>query len=261
MLRSFISLIKLSIFLTATTLLIPIQALWLLVFSKTPYYYIPLQYHEKLTCFIFNIQIDITGDISTDRQTIFVANHLSYADIIALGSFMKASFIAKADVRQWPLFGILAKLSKTVFVERTRDAAPKAIASLKQAIEENLSLIIFPEGTSTKGIEVYPFKSSLFELFLNKKIKQNLIIQPVTLKLIGVNGHTIRTEADHDLYAWYGDMTLLPHLWALGKSKGAHLEIIFHPIRAAANYDNRKTFAADCHADVAKGLAIKQNEI
>jgi len=86
--------------LTATTLLIPIQALWLLVFSKTPYYYIPLQYHEKLTCFIFNIQIDITGDISTDRQTIFVANHLSYADIIAAMPPLKQSLASNKPLKK-----------------------------------------------------------------------------------------------------------------------------------------------------------------
>ena len=251
-----LSSIKLGLFLIATLAVIPFQALWLLLFSKSSIYYKLLKYYQKFVCWLYNINVTVQGNVSQQANTIFVGNHISYIDIVAIGAFLEATFIAKADVRHWPLLGVLIRLNKTVFIERTRDAAPKAIASIKKAIDTGCSLIIFPEGTSTQGVSVLPFKSSIFDLFLKPDLKEKLSVQPFTISIINVNGAAPKTAYDLDLYAWHGDMTLLPHLWTLGKSKGATIEIKFHTPRRANDYSDRKEFARDCHKDVAQGLTV-----
>lgn len=252
--RSLISFLKILSFVLVFLITIPIQAVWILLFNRSPKFYSFITVFGKIACSIFNIKVRVEGEPKLNEQTIFVGNHLSYIDIIVLGSFLNATFVAKADVARWPLFGLLARISQTVFITRNRDEAPKALENIKSSIAQGRSLIIFPEGTSTKGTEVLPFKSSLFDLFLQDGLKDNIKLQGFTMNIIEANGKKVAHEDDHDVYAWYADMTLLPHLWALGKSKGVTIKITFHPPRAASQYTNRKKFALDCHYDVAKGL-------
>jgi len=189
-----------------------------------------------------------------EGHVLFAGNHLSYIDISTIGSVLSATFISKDDVKNWPLFGVLASISKTIFISRDRNAAVKCIADIKSSLDQGRSLILFPEGTSTNGVEVLPFKSSLFELFLNADLKEKLIIQPFTISIQRVDGRDVKTIQDHDYYAWHGDMTMIPHLWDLAQSKGVDILISLHKPLKASDYDNRKTFAFDCHNAVAKGL-------
>ena len=120
-------------------------------------------------------------------------------------------------------------------------------------LKDGRSMIIFPEGTSTDGRTVVPFKSSLFSIALNDD-GTDIWLQPMTLSLLSVNGQCPTDQPLRDLYAWYGDMTLAPHLGAFGKAGGAHICVTFHePVRARANPD-RKYLAQTCHESVLKGL-------
>lgn len=254
--RSALSLIKLISFVVLTLLIIPLQATWLFLFKKTNYDYGLIHCYGKLTCWIFGIKIKLIGTPSEHKKLVFVGNHISYIDIITLGSFLKATFIAKSEVADWPLFGTLAQISNTVFIKRTREAAPQAIIDIKESIHKGTSLILFPEGTTTIGKEVLPFKTTMFDLFLLPDLKNDLLLQPFTILITGVDGRPIGTDADLDAYAWYGDMTMLPHLWELGKRKSINLQITMHATRAALDYDDRKKLANDCHSDVEQGMKI-----
>ncbi len=193
------------------------------------------------------------GDISHD-QTVYVGNHLSYIDIPLLGSILDATFIAKEDVKKWPILGVLARLAKTVFISRTPEKASSVVKEIYDKINQNRSLILFPEGTSTQGSFVLPFKSSLFEIFLSHKVHKPLYIQPFTIIPIQTNQTEVTKLSQLDYYAWYGDMKLEPHLWQLAKSKGAKVRIVFHKPYQALDFDNRKKLAAACYRDVSTGL-------
>lgn len=252
--RALISALKLITFILLSLVTIPIQGLSALIFQNSRKFFIVPKLYNSLVCAIYGIDIKTKGTPETNKQTVFVGNHLSYIDISVIGATLPATFISKADVRQWPIFGILAILTQTVFIERTRDAAQKCIADIKKALLKKRSLILFPEGTSTQGVTVLPFKSSIFDLFLNNDLKNILYIQPFTISITKINGKTATAGTDHDLYAWHGEMTMLPHLWALGKSTGVDILLTYHPARPASKYDNRKKFAQDCHQDVSNGL-------
>lgn len=251
--RSFIAALKIFLFLISCLVTIPLQALGgLLLGNNKLFYIVPTLFYSSL-CLIFRISIRLKGH-PADGHVVYVGNHLSYIDIAAIGAKLNATFISKEEVRSWPVLGILATLGKTVFIERTRNAATKCIADIKKTLSNGRNLILFPEGTSTNGMNVLPFKSTLFELFLNQELKDKLKIQPFTITLLKTNTHAITKESDYDLYAWYGDMKFFPHLWELAKSKGAEILITYHPARHAADYNDRKAFAHDCHKDTLEGL-------
>lgn len=108
------------------------------------------------------LDLRVSGAVHSGGPTLFAANHVSYLDILVLGSLTDARFVAKSDVATWPLFGVLAKLSNTIFVTRDRKRAVCDCAGLRQAFAERQSLILFPEGTSSDGQGVLPFRSTLF---------------------------------------------------------------------------------------------------
>lgn len=234
--------------------LIPFQIIILSVHRGKWAYELPYIW-ERGMCRIFGIKVVIEGVPNKDKQTIYMANHLSYLDIPAIASILKASFVAKADVAKWPVFGFLSKMQQTAFIERSRKEVALQKNALQNMLAEGKSLIIFPEGTSSDGRDVLPFKSSLFSIALGENAtQQDLYIQPVTVSLINANGAEPTTQDIRDLYAWHGDMTLPPHLWQFAKSCGATIKLTFHEPYIAATFDDRKILAGKCHTDVLNGL-------
>lgn len=189
-----------------------------------------------------------------------MSNHLSYLDIPVLGSLIRSSFVAKSEVEAWPLFGFLSKLQQTEFIQRKRSQARNQKSVLQSRIESGESLIVFPEGTSTDGQTVLPFKSSLFSLAFPED-KSDIYVQPITIKIKSINGKPVQNQETRDLYAWHIDMdaSLASHLWGFAKTKGVFLSIEFHPVLQAIKYGDRKTLAKLCHENVCKGLDISAN--
>lgn len=257
--RTLIAIIKLLAFAIFTLLLV-IPQIIVLQFTKSRKSYILPHVWEKIVCQILGIRIHIHGSPETKHQTAYISNHLSYLDIPTLGSILKASFVAKRDVSGWPVFGFLSKMQQTAFISRTRTDAGAGSNTLESMLEQGKNLIMFPEGTSTDGQTIYPFKSSLFSIFF-KNEQAEIAIQPITLKIITVDGHTVQTQQDRDLYAWHINMdTPLPaHLWTFAKSKGAVIDIIFHPVIWPKDTKDRKTLAKTCHDAVSNGMTNHQD--
>ncbi len=251
--RPLIAAHKIFWFILLCFITIPLIAIWCFIFNHTKVFHAVARLYYTLTRKIFFVSYEIKGNISRDH-TVYVGNHLSYIDIPLLGSFLNATFVAKEEVKKWPILGVLSTLAKTVFISRTPEKAQSAVAQMHDMINQNRSLILFPEGTSTQGDSVLPFKSSLFEIFLSEKVKEPLFIQPFTIIPIETDGKAVRTHKNLDRYAWYGDMNLEPHLWQLAKSKGMKVRILFHPPYQASHFDNRKKLTVACFDDVSNGL-------
>jgi 1-acyl-sn-glycerol-3-phosphate acyltransferase len=252
--NSFKASLKLAAFILWSLVLVPPQML-VLAFHKGKYAYtIPFLWENGVRM-IFQIRYTVEGIPLKGHQVFYMSNHLSYLDVPLLGSILPASFVAKSEVEKWPVFGFLSKLQQTEFIERRRTAIADETNKLAAKVASGRSLIIFPEGTSTSGYEVEPFKSSLFTLALGNG-NEDLFLQPVTITLLKVNGKVPETKEERDLYAWPRDldMELPPHLFRFGKTSGADLRVTFHtPIRAR-EFDDRKVLAKTCHDSVSKGL-------
>lgn len=246
--------IKFLLFTIVTIIVVILQSI-LLLFHKGSCAYIIPKIWQSAVCKIFQVKVSQEGHICSQGQTLFVSNHVSYLDIPVLGSIITASFIAKKDVKSWPLFGFLSTLQQTIFISRDRKDAEQGKVMLDNALDQKKNLIVFPEGTSTEGVVVKPFKSSLFSIAMQESAK-SLYIQPITLKIMRVDGLDPQTQADRDLYAWHLNMDtpLGEHLWRFAKTKGATIKLIFHPPVQANDFENRKTLAKHCQNAVSNGL-------
>lgn len=249
--RSVIGAFRLLIFFLTSLFTLAYQST-VMLFTKGEFaYYYPRAYHAFL-CRVFGIKVIVEGEIEHGRNIVYLGNHLSYLDIQALGSVLLGSFVAKKELASWPFFGWMARMQRTVFISRDPRDAAKATNTLEKRMQEGLPLIIFPEGTSSNGTSIYPFKSSFFEIFLNKNIK----IQPFTLSLLEVDGKPADDSGIRDIYAWYGDMPLGPHLWSMAKAKGFVVKVNFEKSIISNSYINRKSLCADVYGGVTKGLDL-----
>jgi len=246
---------KMLAFALICLLVAPLQSLILLFHKGRGAYPIPHLWHRGV-CAIFGIRAKRVGPPVTDRQVLYLSNHISYLDIPLIASVLcYTSFVAKSEVSGWPLFGYLSKLQQTVFIQRSRTAIESQSDSLDSMLEAGKSLVLFPEGTSTDGRTVLPFKTSLFALPLQEKFK-DLTLQPITLHILTVDGQTPEPQDIRDIYAWHLAMTLPlgPHLWRFAKSRGATIQITFHEPLRASDFTDRKILAKTCHDAVAGGL-------
>ena len=192
----------------------------------------------------------LKNKITLKNGTIVVGHKIAEnLDIIILGSLIPGRFIAKSEVANWPIFGFLSKITRTIFIRRDRKASPEQIRLIKEQLDRCEKLILFPEGTSSDGRRVLPFKSPLFDAAM----LTNSIVQPITIRYTHLNGIPVGYSS-RSLFGWYGDMDLRPHLWNALSLGIFTIEVVFHePIRAD-QFSNRKKLAVYCQKTVAKGL-------
>lgn len=180
-----------------------------------------------------------------------LANHGSWIDILAIGAAAPVHFVAKAEVAGWPLFGWIGKISNTVFIERRRTEAKAQERHLAERARGGDLLCIFPEGTSTDGLRVLPFKSSIFAMFFADRAQPPFGAQAVTVHYApGAPGLAV------NFYGWWGKMGLFGHLWnVVCLSRQGVATVIFHPPLDVASFDDRKALAAEAQAQVSAGMA------
>jgi lyso-ornithine lipid O-acyltransferase len=244
--------VRLFLYLGWTLLLVPVQAAVLALKARAAVT-LPVFYH-RVCLRIIGIQEVTRGTMASEGPVLFVANHSSYLDITVLGAIIPGSFVSKAEVAAWPLFGILAKLQRTVFVDR---AARRKIAHQKSEIMQRLTagdmLILFPEGTSDNGIHVLPFKSALLSAAEEEIAGRYPTVQPVSIAYTKLDGIPMG-RAIRPFYAWYGDMAMFPHLWRVLGLGLATVEVEFHPPVTIAAFGSRKELAEYCRRQISAGI-------
>ncbi len=164
------------------------------------------------------------------------------------------SFVAKSEVASWPFFGLLAKLQRTVFVDRRRSSAAKQRDAITERLSAGGRLVLFAEGTSNDGNRVLPFKSALFSVAERAEEGQILMLQAVSVAYTTLNGMPIGRGL-RPFYAWYGDMSLGAHLWTFAGLGRTHIVITLHEPTPSHAWPTRRALARHMHADVAAGVA------
>lgn len=212
---------------------------------------LPHVFHAGV-CRILGIEVSSTGQMSQARPTLYLSNHVSYIDVFVLGQ-LPAYFIAKAEVASWPVLGTLAQFQNTLFIERRAGSAKKQLKVLQDHLESDNSLTLFPEGTSTNGVQVEAFKSSLLEA-ANLPSAKRVAIQPVTVAYTHYNGELINNQQTRDHYAWYAKMPFLSHFLGLMPRKKVRAKIHFHPVCYIDQFSTRKECAKHCETLVAEKL-------
>jgi 1-acyl-sn-glycerol-3-phosphate acyltransferase len=213
----------------------------------------PMWYHRQ-TCRIMGLKPEVRGEISAARPTLFVSNHVSYLDIEVLGSLIRGSFVAKAEVRRWPIFGWLARLQRSVFVDRRAGRTLKSRDEMGTRLEDGDSLILFPEGTTSDGNRILPFKSALFSVAKQRPRGQPLTVQAVSIAYAKLDGLPMGRYLRPYL-AWYGAMELGGHFLRVFGLGTVTVVVEFHPPVTIDQLGDRKALAAYCHAQVTRGVA------
>ena len=265
-------------FLILVTLIgLPLQALSVALGLPTERW-IPVLYH-RLACFALGMKVSTKGHLATDKGSVLItANHASWLDIVILGQSTPLSFIAKSEVAGWPVFGYLAKLQRTIFVNRTRRSETGKVAkAIAERMAQGDAMVLFPEGTSSDGNRVLPFRSALIgaasaamslppksangkgkdaqgdnELGENEQEAQSpapVWIQPVSIAYIGLQGLPMGRQHRH-MAAWYGDMDLMPHLWALLKEGALDVTLSYGEPILFDQTANRKQIALQAEQQV-----------
>ena len=213
------------------------------------------QFYHRVVLHILGVRLDVRGRPSRKRPCVYVANHCSYLDIEILGALIRGSFVAKAEVGDWPFFGLLARLQRTVFVDRRRSQAGKHKRTIERRLEAGGRLILFPEGTTGDGNRVLPFKRALFATAQRKVKGESVTVQPLSIAYAGFSNLPMDREL-RPLYAWYGDMDLLPHVWRMLKAGVVTVVVQFHPtLTIDETGGDRRALAERCHAIVGDGVA------
>ncbi|MBI3514807.1 MAG: 1-acyl-sn-glycerol-3-phosphate acyltransferase [Proteobacteria bacterium] len=243
---------RLFLYLTLTLALMPVQALLLVVRSPLAVR-LPRTYHV-LCRRIFGVRVAISGTPSQESPTLFIANHVSYLDITVLGSLIGGSFVAKAEVSRWPLFGWLAHLQRTVFVDRQRASTLNQGELMRRRLKAGDNLILFPEGTSGDGNRTLRFKSSLLGVADVRIGERSIAVQPVSLAYARLDGIPIG-RAFRPYFAWYGDMLLASHIWRMAGLGTMTVAVHFHSPINETTCGSRKALARAAQDAVSHGVA------
>jgi 1-acyl-sn-glycerol-3-phosphate acyltransferase len=212
---------------------------------------IPGIFH-RICCRIMGLKVVKTGKCEESRQVMYVINHLSYTDISVIGGLVDGCFVAKKEIKSWPVFGYMTRLQRSIFVERKRENANKQRLELLDTLADGDNLIIFPEGTSTDGSRVLPFKSSLFSSVYDTD--KDVIVQPISLAYTHLNGVPIG-RAWRPAFNWFGDVDMLPHMWRLLGLGTVTARVHFHEPLDPKDYGNRKALAKASYEAVSEKVS------
>ncbi|HZQ13976.1 MAG TPA: lysophospholipid acyltransferase family protein [Pseudolabrys sp.] len=202
-------------FFTMTPLLISIQ--WLLGKLGLPGWgFIAVNYYRVLRA-LLRIKVRVEGRPLRGQPVLYIGNHVSWVDIVVIGSLSPVAFVAKSEVRKWPLVGITAEIQRTVFVDRARrHQTSDAIGEIVKRLAGGTSVVLFAEGTSSDGNRVLPFRSALIGAIKHaaaQGLAAGVLIQPMSICYTGQYGIPMGRQY-RPLVAWYGDLDFMPHIKA-----------------------------------------------
>lgn len=188
---------------------------------------------------MFHIELHVIGPIPFSG--LLVCNHLSYLDILVLGATAPCIFVSKCEVRRWPVFGWFASLAGTLFLRRDkRSDVARMSREIRRALDTGALVVLFPEGTTSDGSGVLPFKSSLLEAVTGQQHGLSA----------GFIEYALTDGRVADEVCYWRDMTLVPHLLNLLGKRGLQARLSFTELRQTSR--DRKQLARQLHSEVVR---------
>lgn len=217
-------------------------------------------------CYALGMRVRVIGArpapaATGGRPVLYVSNHCSWLDILVLGGRLDACFISKAEVGSWPVVSWIARLGRTVYTRRQRTATARERDEMRERLAGGDNLILFPEGTSSDGSRVLPFRSSFLSIAEQPVTEDGKppLVQPVSLVYDRL-GYLPAGRASRPLFAWYGDMDIGSHFWRLAQHRGLRATVLLHAPLDPARFASRKELSQVAWTMVADGAALlRQN--
>jgi len=244
-------------FFVMTVPLMPLQAAFLRVSPRRARLF-PHWYHRQV-CRLMGIRLTIEGAIAPDKPVLLVCNHTSWLDIPVLSAVAPVSFVAKKDVSRWPFVSSLARLQRSVFVDRERRSkVGEATNEIMARLAQGDTVVLFAEGTSSDGNRVLPFKTSLFAAAKPSGAAlaagaPDVVVQTLSLVYTRLHGVPLNRAA-RPLVGWYGDMEMQSHAWSLLKAGPLDVRIrIGQPI-PLESFADRKDLARRSEQEIRENV-------
>ncbi|WP_085031620.1 lysophospholipid acyltransferase family protein [Ensifer aridi] len=236
--------------------LMPIQiiCLWL---DLRPRRWLPRYWH-RVACLLLGLRVRVHGELDHRRPLLLSANHVSWKDILVLSSVADVVFVAKSDVKSWPIFGVLARLQASIFVERgQKRTTGQQVNEIGRRLADGEIVVLFPEGTTSDGNRLLDIKTSLFGAAASA-IPQSptgvVHVQPLAISYTGIHGMPMGRYY-RPIAAWPGDIGLLPHLIGVLREGALDVDVDFGE---AVDYDrqsNRKEVSRTIEQRIRKMLS------
>lgn len=240
----------------ATLLLLPIQ----LFAMRTGWIRdgrVPRLWH-RLAARVLGLRVRTHGRIAERRPLLIAANHVSWSDIVVLGSIAEVHFVAKSEMAGWPILGTFARLQRSVFVEREmRRKSGDQARELSARLANGDPMVLFAEGTTGPGSGVMPFKSTLFgaaQMALQNLPGDSVLVQPVAIAYTRLYGLPMSGRERAEI-AWIGDTPLVPHLKSLFARRAMDVEVYFGEPVLFASGNDRKAVTREVESSVRTMLA------
>jgi lyso-ornithine lipid O-acyltransferase len=238
--------------LALTLVLLPFQLIGI-AFDLRLQRSIPHFYH-RILCTLIGVRLREVGRRSTASPALILSNHVSWLDICVISALTPVVFVAKSEVAGWPVFGWLAKLQRTIFINRrARHQTGAATREIAGRLLGGDAVVLFAEGTSSDGIRVLPFRSSLVgavhHALGNSTHHSHITVQPMSLAYVRFGGVPIG-RALRERVAWYGDADLIPHLFHVLSSGAVDVTVSWGEAVAYDMSADRKAIARDAEKSV-----------
>jgi 1-acyl-sn-glycerol-3-phosphate acyltransferase len=235
----------------AITLLVVVSGIMfpvylLLLWLKHPWRIRMPRYWHRIAVRLIGVKVTTRGVLERRRPLMLVSNHSSWLDILVLASVADVAFVAKIEVRDWPVFGILARLQRSVFVVREQKRKSQEQANeIADRMNAGEVVVLFPEGTTSDGNRLFPTKSTLFAAAtsaVSTAAEGRVFVQPVAVAYTKIHGMPMG-HYHRPVTAWPGDVPLMPHLISVLETGALDVEVSFAtPIEVTAT-TNRKVLA------------------
>lgn len=251
----------LSGFVLFTVPLMPLQ--WLFVASGSRLARTFPHWYHKQVCKILGVRLNVEGLVVRDRPVLLVSNHVSWLDIVVLSAVAPISFIAKKEVARWPGVSWLAKLQRTVFVDRTRRTkVSQSTGAIAERLRQGDAMVLFAEGTSSDGNQVLPFKSALFaavegaagEGSDGSRQAAAPCVQTLALAYTKQFGLPLGRRG-RPYIAWYGDMEMADHMWSLFRRGPIDVQVRVGEPVLLERFEGRKALAKSSEDKVREDVA------
>lgn len=201
--------------------------------------------------YVLGIQVHRQSSIDIPRAALLsVSNHQSYLDVAIIAALFPTRFVAKQEIAAWPLIGLISRLCGTIYLNRTslRDGV-KCSRLIADSLSHGHNVHIFPEGTTTNGKGVLPFKP----LLLNAAIKSQVPLLPLTINYTAINGAPLDDQT-RDLCCWHSEMEFLGHFWKLLAQQTVEVKLEVHPMIKPNPNSSTQELTQQAHNRVSSGL-------
>lgn len=213
---------------------------------------LPMYFH-RITCALLGLKVERIGQLAHPGPALVVSNHSSWLDIVIIGSLAPLSFVAKKEVASWPLFGLMAKLQNTIFIDRNRRRGThEASDQMAERLAAGEIIVLFAEGTSSDGNRVLPFRSAVIGAIERAAVSHGygeVPAQPMALACTAMRGLPVNRHERASL-SWFGDMALLPHMWYVLRSLPLDYTVSIGEPLQPGNFADRKALTRALEVEV-----------